>query len=81
MASQKKTPAKRPAVGMQNYGSIDPQFSTMVLKCQMEIAKMGNEKPKTVEELVTKIEQYFEIVAKYHLPPTVEGLRISFKLP
>lgn len=75
--SQKKTPAKRVAKGMQNYGTIDPEFSTLVLKCQLEVAAMGDSKPQNVEELTERIQKYFEIVAKYHLPPTVEGLGLA----
>lgn len=75
--AQKKTPAKRKAVGMQNYGTIDPEFSTRVMRCNLEVSKIRDDKPKTPEEMENTILKYFEICANYHLPPTVEGLGLA----
>lgn len=75
--AQKKTPAKRKAVGMQNYGTIDPEFSTRVMRCNLEVSKIRDDKPKTPEEMENTILRYFEICANYHLPPTVEGLGLA----
>lgn len=75
--SQKKTPAKRQAVGMQNYGTIDPDFSRRVMKCNLEVSLMRDDKPKTPEEMKETILNYFAICEKYALPPTVEGLGLA----
>lgn len=75
--SQKKTPAKRVAKGMQNYGTIDPEFSSRVMRCNLEVSLMREDKPKTPEEMKETILKYFEICERYSLPPTVEGLGLA----
>lgn len=77
--AQKKTPAKRVAKGMQNYGTIDPDFSRKVMQCNLEVMNIRKDKPSNPEEFEETINAYFSICAKYALPPTVEGLGLATK--
>ena len=72
--SEKKTPAKRKSHGRvpQAYGTIDPNFSRKVMRCNMEIMNIRNNKPATVEEMRETVAAFFEICDKYALIPTVE---------
>ena len=73
---EKKTPAKRKPRGRvpQAYGTIDPDFSRKVMRCNMEIMNIRNDKPKTPEEMRETIASFFDICEKYSMIPTVEGL-------
>lgn len=72
--SQEKTPTKRKSHGRvpQAYGTIDPDFSNKVLKFNMEVMKIRDDKPKTIQEMEDTISSYFQLCAKYKLNPTVE---------
>lgn len=72
--AQEKTPAKRKSHGRvpQAYGSIDPDFSKKVMRCNMEIFKIRVDKPKTVQEMQDTIASFFSICEKYSMIPTVE---------
>lgn len=76
---QEKTPAKRKSHGRvpQAYGTIDPEFSSKVLKHSMELLNIRKDKPKTREEMRETISSFFEICEKYSMIPTVEGLSIA----
>ena len=76
---QEKTPAKRKSHGRvpQAYGTIDPEFSSKVLKHSMELLNIRKDKPKTREEMIETISSFFEICEKYSMIPTVEGLSIA----
>lgn len=72
--SQEKTPTKKKRGGRvpQAYGTIDPDFSNKVLKFNLDVMKIRDDKPKTPEEMVETIETYFKLCAEYRLNPTVE---------
>ena len=77
--AQEKTPTKRKSHGRvpQAYGTIDPEFSRKVMRCNMEIMNIRDDKPKTVEEMKETVAAFFEICAKYDMIPTVEGLCLA----
>lgn len=72
--SQEKTPTKKKRGGRvpQAYGTIDPEFSRKVMRCNMEIMNIRQDKPKTVQEMQDTVSAFFEICAKYDMIPTVE---------
>lgn len=78
---EKKTPTKRKSHGRvpQAYGTIDPEFSRKVMRCNMEIMNIRVDKPKTVEEMRETVAAFFEICDKYAMIPTVEGLCLATK--
>ena len=78
---QEKTPAKRKSHGRvpQAYGTIDPEFSRKVMRCNMEIMNIRVDKPKTVEEMRETVAAFFKICDKYAMIPTVEGLCLATK--
>ena len=57
---QEKTPAKRKSHGRvpQAYGTIDPEFSSKVLKHSMELLNIRKDKPKTREEMIETISSF-----------------------
>lgn len=71
--AQKKTPTKKSRGRVpQAYGSIDPDFSRKVMRCNMEIMNIRDDKPKTVDEMRDTISSFFNICEKYAMIPTVE---------
>lgn len=78
---EKKTPTKTKRGGRvpQAYGTIDPEFSRKVMRCNMEIMNIRVDKPKTVEEMRETVAAFFEICEKYAMIPTVEGLCVATK--
>lgn len=76
--------AKVPGMGQRNIGAIqnnkikDKEFAQRILGLGLEARKLGKlGKPKTVDELQTRIDDYFEKCFDYGLPPTVEGMALS----
>ena len=76
--------AKVPGMGKGNIGAIqnnkikDKEFAQRILGLCLEARKLGKlGKPKTVEELETRIDNYMEKCFDAGLPPTVEGLALS----
>lgn len=80
--AQEKTPTKRKSNGRvpQAYGTIDPDFSRKVMRCNMEIFKIRMDKPKTVEEMQDTISSFFDICEKYSMIPTVERTFSCYKI-
>ena len=80
--AQEKTPTKRKSHGRvpQAYGSIDPDFSRKVMRCNMEIFKIRMDKPKNVQEMQDTIASFFEICEKYSMIPTVERTCCRYKI-
>ena len=78
--AQEKTPAKKKRGGRvpQAYGSIDPDFSRKVMRCNIEIMNIRKDKPKTVEEMQETVASFFDICDKYALIPTVERTLLSY---
>ena len=76
--------AKVPGMGQRNIGALqnnkikDKEFAQRILGLGLEARKLGKAgKPKTVEQLQTRIDDYFEKCFDYGLPPTVEGMALS----
>lgn len=76
--------AKVPGMGQRNIGALqnnkikDKEFAQRILGLGLEARKLGKlGKPKTVDELQTRIDDYFEKCFDYGLPPTVEGMALS----
>lgn len=71
-------------MGRRNIGAIqdnrikDKEFAQRVLGVCMEARKLGKKgKPKNVQELEDRIDEYMEICFNAGLPPTVEGMAQS----
>ena len=79
--AQEKTPTKKSHGRVpQAYGTIDPDFSRKVMRCNMEIFKIRNDKPKTVEEMQNTISSFFDICNKYEMIPTIERTFCCYKV-
>ena len=78
--AEKKTPTKKRGGRVpQAYGTIDPEFSRKVMRCNMEIMSIRDNKPATVGEMRETIAAFFAICEKYAMIPTVEGLCVATK--
>lgn len=73
-----------PGMGHRNIGVLndnkikDKEFAQRVLGLGLEARKLGKlGKPKTVEQLQNRIDDYFEKCFDYGLPPTVEGMSLA----
>lgn len=71
-------------LGRRNIGAIqdnkikDKEFAQRILKLGLEARKLGKlGKPKTVEELEDRIDNYMLKCFEAGLPPTVEGMALS----
>lgn len=80
--STEKTPAKRKSNGRvpQAYGTIDPEFSRKVMRCNMEIMNIRDDKPATVQEMKETVAAFFAICEKYDMIPTVERTWTCYSL-
>lgn len=65
---------KKSGIGAIHDNKIkDIDFAKLALQLNIDIRKLGqNGKPKTREELETRIDEYFVLCQSYGLPPTVE---------
>lgn len=75
----------RPVKGKGNIGKLhdnkpktdkDRELSKKVLKFNLDVMKIGFEKPKTPEELQDRFVDYFTLCSNNGMPPTVEGLAL-----
>lgn len=71
-------------MGRRNIGAIqdnkikDTEFASKVLKLNIDTMALGKPgKPKTVEQLEERVDQYFALCQSYGLPATVEGLALA----
>lgn len=71
-------------MGRRNIGAIqdnkikDKEFAQRILGLCLEARKLGKlGKPKTVEQLEERIDEYLEKCFAVGLPPTVEGMALS----
>lgn len=56
----------------------DIDLARRILMCGKEALMLGRKgKPKTVEELEDRFNEYLEICVNFGLPPTVEGMGLS----
>lgn len=79
--AQKKTPAVKKKIGMQNYEMPDREISSLVVRFNMACAKLGKEKPKSPQELASRFEDFFSLCDKFGLCPTIEGLALVSGYP
>ncbi len=54
----------------------DRELAKKVLKFNLDVMKIGFEKPKTPEELQDRFVDYFTLCSNNGMPPTVEGLAL-----
>jgi len=54
----------------------DKELAKKVLTFNLEVMKMGHDKPKSVEELEDRFTDYLTKCANEGMPPTVEGLAL-----
>ena len=71
-------------MGRRNIGAIqdnkikDKEFAQRILGLCLETRKLGKKgKPKTVEQLEERIDEYLQKCFEAGLPPTVEGMSLS----
>ena len=71
-------------MGRRNIGAIhnnkikDIDFAKLALQLNIETRNMGKSgKPKTVEQLEERIDNYFVLCQSFGLPATVEGLALA----
>lgn len=79
--------SKELSIGRRNIGAMqdnrpksseDREFAKIVNTINIELWNLSLiGKPKTVPELQQRIQQFFDIYAKYGINPTVEGLAIA----
>lgn len=72
-------------MGRRNIGALqdnkpktdkDRELARKVLTFNLEVMKMGHDKPKSVEELEDRFAVYLMRCAQEGMPPTVEGLAL-----
>lgn len=70
---------KRRGIGaMQDNSCQDGEFVSKALRLNINIRNLGKAgKPKTVQEMEDRIDQYFEVCQQAQLNPTVEGLAMA----
>lgn len=70
---------KRRGIGaMQDNSCSDGEFVSKALRLNINIRNLGKAgKPKTVQEMEDRIDQYFEVCQEAQLNPTVEGLAMA----
>lgn len=54
----------------------DRELAKKVLKFNLDVMQIGNEKPKTPEELQDRFVDYLTLCSNNGMPPTVEGLAL-----
>ena len=77
--------AKPFKMGRRNIGALhdnkpktdkDREIAKKVLTFNLEVMKMGHDKPKSVEELEDRFTDYLMKCSQEGMPPTVEGLAL-----
>ena len=70
---------KRRGIGaMQDNSCQDGEFVSRALRLNINIRNLGKAgKPKTVQEMEDRIDQYFSLCQEAQLNPTVEGLALA----
>ena len=70
---------KRRGIGaIQDNSCSDGEFVSKALRLNINIRNLGKAgKPKTVQEMEDRIDQYFEVCQEAQLNPTVEGLAMA----
>lgn len=75
----------RPVKGKGNIGKLhdnkpkndkERELAKKVLKFNLDVMKIGFEKPKTPEELQDRFTAYFTLCSNNGMPPTIEGLAL-----